>query len=378
MKLNSNEIRYIQDQANNRITELLDILGIQYTERHDYIQMACPIHSGDNERGLYWAFRTNHFSCQTRHCEENGITGKSSSIIGLVRGIMSTREDRSWSFIQTVMFIAKILNITQIKLDPETQQDIEINKILQQYRAKKDKIVNNKEYLLLRDVLPSLKSDTIYYPKRGVSQNIINKYYISYCDDKNKRFYKRAFFPVLDDTGKFVVGWSARSIYSSCKECKMYHNPEINCPDKKYKGLYPKWLHSLNFHSEQFLYNYWSAKRFISKTGTAIICESPGNVWALESVDINNSVALMGLSLSKTQRLLLQKAGALTLIIILDNDKAGKDAKQRLEDSLGYYFRLIFIYPENVNDVAEMLPQEIKEKIGKILKSSSKELLLKE
>lgn len=365
MKYTPDQIEYIQNQANERITELLDILNIEYTERTGYIQMSCPIHGSDNPRSLYFALKTNHWRCATRHCEQNEISGKSSSVFGLIRGILSNRQNRQWNFIDTVNFIAKLLNLTNVPIKKIDRQDIEINKLIKTY---KKKIKNNQnKYSLLRDILPKLKPDTEYYPKRGVSQDIINKYHISFCCDKNKPFYNRSFFPVLDETGKFVVGWSGRTIWPLCAECRMYHDPKfIRCPDKKWKGYCVKWKHSLGFKSDEHLYNIWSAKKHIGMSGIAIVCESPGNVWTYEKCGITNSVALMGLNFSKTQRQLLQKAGALTLIITLDNDKAGLEAKERFEENLQYYFRLIFIYPENVNDIAEMLPNDIKSKIGNL------------
>jgi len=180
----------------------------------------------------------------------------------------------------------------------------------------------------------------------------------------------------MDESGKFVVGYSARSINEECPECGYHHSPKYSCPAKEIRPLYAKWIHSKGFKSEKYLYNYWYAKYHISKSGVAIVCEGPGNVWALEMSGINNGVAIMGASMSKTQRQLLQKAGALTLILLLDNDPTGENSTNKIVDELNYYFRVIPISLETVNDVAEMEKKEIVDKIGSILKDESKEFLL--
>jgi len=376
-QFNTNEINYIQDRACERITEILDALGIEYTERSDYFQGSCPAHNGDNPRSFWWATRTNHWECSTKHCHQSPVSGNSNSVFGLIRGAMSNKLNKKFTFIESIAFAATVLNLSNLKLDEETAENIEIFKIIKQY--KKKKIAKEKKgFKLFSEILPSLRKDTKYYPGRGVTEAIINKYYISSCNKNNKLFFDRSFFPILDESGKYVVGWSGRSIWSKCQSCKMFHNPEKDCPEKNKYLFYEKWLHSKNFKKELYLYNYWFAKYNISKTGTAIVCESPGNVWAMEMNGIKNSVAIMGSSMSKEQRLLLQKTGALTLILAMDNDQTGKEATQKLSEELNYYFRIVPVDLGNSKDVAEMSKDDILEKIGKILNNNNKEFLLKD
>lgn len=375
MKFTPQEINFIQDRAHERVTEIFDALGCDYSMRRDYIQCACPIHESNNPRSLYWALSSNHWKCMTRRCQEELITGPSTSIFGLIRGSMSAKTGKQWSFPQSVMYVVKVLNLQNIKIDDQTQDDIQISKALKEYRQRR-KIDTKQQHRLLADVLPSLRPDTIYYPKRGVSENTIAKYNISYCGDQNKPFFRRAFFPILDPLGRHVVGWSARTVWDRCKKCSVYHSTEFDCPPKEKRLYYGKWKHSLGFQAEQYLYNYWFAKPFISKTGTAILCEGAGNCWALDACGITNSVAMFGLSLSRHQRLLLQQAGALTLIVALDNDEKGESAKKRMEEQLQYYFRLFFVSPDDVNDIGDMVPNDIQKMFGEMLKNTSREKLL--
>ena len=355
-QFNNNEIALIQDRACERVGEILDALGVQYEERYDYLQFACPVHGGTSPRSVYWAVQSSHWKCMSRNCEQEKITGPSSSIFGLVRGALTNQMEKPCNFQSSVQFIVSVLGLSNVQMDDDTAETVEVNKAIKAYR-KKLATNHSDNRVMLSSVLPSLKPDTVYYPSRGISERIIARYHISYCADKNRPFYNRAFFPILDETGKYILGWSARSIFDKCDKCKLHHDVVDTCPGQA------KWRHSKGFKSGQCLYNYWLAKPLMSKFGTAIICEGPGDVWSLEEAGIKNSVALMGLSCSTKQRQLLQKAGALTLVFMLDNDEAGKKAVAKLQKDLMYYFRLFFITPDNVNDIGDMMGEDIKAKI---------------
>jgi len=376
-KFTEQDIEFIQNRACERITELLDALGMDYTERNDYLQASCPVHGGDNQRAMFWAMRSGHWQCKTRECHKDPITGPSNSIFGLVRGTMGRKTEKKWSFYQSVCFVAHVLGL-KISHDGQTDsQDIEIFKLLKQHRNQKKQTID--QGLPLSSIVSRLQEDTTYYPNRGVSRDIIAKYHISSCETRGKPMYKRSFFPVLDYNGRYVIGWSGRSIYDQCSECGTYHDQDRHrCPDQEYLSAYTKWKHSKDFRSELALYNIWHAKSWIQKTGAAIVCEGPGDVWACETADIRNSVALCGISMSKHQRLMLQNAGALTLILAFDNDKAGLKAMEHLQDNLMYYFRIFCVTPDTVNDIADMFTDDLVKKITPILARVSKSQVLTE
>ena len=369
------DIPFIQARACERIAEIFDALGLDYIERHDYLQAACPVHGGENPRAMFWAIRSNHWQCKTRGCHCDPITGPSTSVFGLIRGTMTRKTGKEWSFKRSVNFVTQVLGLGNCSADSSTAQDMEIAKLIKQQRKKQPN--THKQGIPLATVTRRLKADQVYYPNRGISPDIIAKYHISFCDTKGKPMYKRAFFPILDVTGRYVVGWSGRSIYDKCAKCKMYHHPErFECPDPKYRGVYVKWKHSDNLHSELCVYNIWYAKPFISKSGTVILCEGPGDVWAYEAAGIKNSVAIMGCSLSRQQRLMLQNAGALTIVCTFDNDEAGQKAMERLQQDLTHYFRVFCITPDQFSDVGDMLPEDICKQIGPVLKKVSRAKML--
>lgn len=374
-RFSAQDIPFIQARACERVAEVFDALGVDYIDRHDYLQAACPVHEGDNQRAMFWAIRSNHWQCKTRGCHCDPVTGPSSSIFGLVRGTMSRKTGKAWGFQQAVKFVAQALGLEQCRADGVTAQDIEIAKIIKQNRKKQT--VAQGQGPPLATMIQHLKPDQVYYPNRGISPETIARYHISFCNTKGKPMYKRAFFPVLDPTGRYIVGWSGRSIYDKCPKCRMHHHPERpSCPDPQYGGVYTKWKHSKDFHGELCLYNLWYAKPFISKTGTVILCEGPGDVWAYESAGIRNSVALLGLSMSRQQRLMLQNAGALTVVCTFDNDEAGQKAMQKLDRDLTHYFRVFCVTPDTVKDVGDMFAEDIAAKIGPILQQASRAEML--
>jgi len=374
-RFSSKDIPFIQARACERIAEIFDAIGCDYVERHDYLQAACPVHGGDNQRAMFWAIRSNHWQCKTRGCHCDPITGPSSSVFGLVRGAMTRKTGKEWSFKQAVNFVVQALGLEKCSGDTATAQDIEIAKIIKQHR--KRQAATQGQGTPLTTMLPHLKADQVYYPNRGISPEIIARYHVSFCNTKGKPMYKRAFFPILDVTGRYIMGWSGRSIYDKCAKCGMHHHPERpSCPDPQYGGVYTKWKHSKDFRGELCLYNLWYAKPFISKTGTAILCEGPGDVWAYEVAGIRNSVALLGLNMSKQQRLMLQNAGALTVVCTFDNDEAGQEAMKKLERDLTHYFRVFCVTPDTVNDVGDMFAYDIVAKIGPILEKASRAAML--
>ncbi len=121
-KFSPANVMFIQNRACERINEVLDALGLDYTERHDYIQCACPVHAGDNPRGMYWLIKSNHWKCATRGCHLDPITGPSTSVFGIVRGVMSRKTETPWNFHQAVTFISQALGLEEHQEDTMTAQ----------------------------------------------------------------------------------------------------------------------------------------------------------------------------------------------------------------------------------------------------------------
>jgi DNA primase len=172
----------------------------------------------------------------------------------------------------------------------------------------------------------------------------------------------RVVVPIYDNNYKFMVGCTGRSIYEKCESCKGFHDPHNSCPHNDDIWKYCKWKHNKDFKSQNHLYNFWFAKEHILKTGVAIIVESPGNVWRLEENGIHNSVAMFGCSLSDRQKILLDSSGAMSLVILTDNDEAGRKAADQIKIKCQNTYR-VFIPNISKPDIGEMTSAEINDEI---------------
>jgi 5S rRNA maturation endonuclease (ribonuclease M5) len=216
-------------------------------------------------------------------------------------------------------------------------------------------------------VIKALDIPSQYFLDRGFSKEILIKYDVGDCINSSKEMNNRAVVPVYDQNMRGMIGCTGRSIHDKCLSCNAFHNMNDKCPNDNEKWLSSKWRHSKNFKTQEHLYNYWFAKKYILASKTVVIVESPGNVWRLEEAGIHNSVAIFGSSLGYKQKALLDISGAMNIITIMDNDKAGKDAAKQIEDKCGRIYNIKHI-EINANDIAEMSIDDIVTKISPQIK----------
>lgn len=124
------------------------------------------------------------------------------------------------------------------------------------------------------------------------------------------RFRGRIMFPLYDDRGT-IVGFSGRVLEKSEKEAKYLNSPETPI-----------------FQKGQLLYNLHRARLNARKTGKVIVFEGFMDTLAADRHGIENTVAVMGTSLSDTQLVKLKRITN-ELIICCDGDNAGWEASKR-------------------------------------------------
>ena len=119
------------------------------------------------------------------------------------------------------------------------------------------------------------------------------------------------------------------------------------------------------------LYNYELAKTAIKESKTAILVESPANVWRLAEAGIENSVALFGINFSQEKQLILDSLGVTNLILLLDNDppdkkgkRAGEEGARRIIKECSNYYNIRNIQLKDVKDVAELKSEEVRKIIN--------------
>ena len=365
------KLKVLCDDLCDRIEDLLDYFQLDYKVNDKMVTMACPIHGGDNIGAINLypngdSYRGN-WKCRTHSCEKVF----KGSIIGFVRGLLSSQKgwsqpgDNTCSFAETINFISLFLN--------KDIKDIKISKVTknkQQFANAISNIVtpkNDTHNCPTRNTIKyHLEIPARYYLDRNFSKEILIKYDIGYCNKKNKEMSDRIVVPVYDLDHEYMIGCSGRSIYEKCTICSCFHNPKNHCPDDSKKFLYPKWKHSSNFKSQNCLYNMWYAKKYIQDLQYAIIVESPGNVWRLEEAGIHNSVGIFGCNLSDRQKMILDASGAMSLVVLTDNDEAGDKAAEQIKEKCINTYK---IYRPKISksDIGEMTIEEINQEIKRYI-----------
>ena len=370
---NQNELKLICDALCDDIDTVLEKLGIEYKQAGRMVSMSCPIHGGDNPSALNLypegeTYRGN-WKCRTHGCEN---TFK-SSIIGFIRGVLSHNQlgwmkegDNSVSFSVAINFAKQILkdDFNGIKVS-KTQIEKSTFSSFVGNVATKDRPAETATLVSRSAVKKSLNIPAQYFVNRGFSPTMLGKYDVGLCDKAGKEMYERAVAPIYDNDHKFMVGCTGRSIFNKCENCSSYHNPSMSCPDVENRWKHSKWKHNYGFKTQNHLYNLWFAKDYIRDTKTVIVVESPGNVWKLEECGFRNSVAIFGSSLADKQKMLLDSSGAMQLILLLDNDNAGKQATDIIAKKCSRTYN-IYTPTFVTSDIADMDQEIIIEELGKL------------
>lgn len=367
---NQHQLKVICDSLCDNIERLFDTLGIDNIKSNGKMLVGeCPIHNGDNTSAfnLYpdgESYRGN-WKCRTHNCDKVF----KGSIIGFVRGVLSNKKynwqkdgDNTASFKETIDFIEQFLGnkLHNIKISKTEVEKKTFTNIVKN-------IVNTETVLISQKVTRNTVRNSLvipseYFIDRGFSKEILDKYDVGLCNKPEKEMHNRAVAPIYDQNHKYIVGCTGRSIYEKCASCNSYHNPSCECPSKDDRWKFPKWKHNADFKSQNYLYNFWYAKDHIIEKSSVILVESPGNVWKLEECGIHNSVALFGSNLSDRQKIILDGSGAMTIIVITDNDDAGEKARQIIFDKCKNTYNIVNIRISK-GDIAELSCEEINTEI---------------
>lgn len=364
--LNQAQLKVLSDKLCDKIEELLEYFELEYRFNGKMISMRCPIHDGDNQSALniypYGEKYRGNWVCRSHSCEKD----LQPSIIGFIRGLLSKNfdEGKILPFDQTINFCLNFVNANPKDLAFK-KSDIEKNNFTQFIEKIKNLKEENRTKLNRDYVTKCLDIPAIYYINRNYSKEILTKYDVGLCNNPEKEMYNRVVVPVYDQDGLFVVGCTGRSIFDKCNICGYYHMG--SCPSESELYKYPKWKHNNGFKSQNHLYNIWFAKNYIYESGTAIVVESPGNVWRLEENGIHNSIAIFGSSMSDRQKMILDGSGAMKLVILTDNDTAGDKARETITKKCEKTYK-IYTIPISKQDIGDMSSQEIENEIKPLLR----------
>ncbi|MCQ2792872.1 MAG: DNA primase [Bacilli bacterium] len=162
----------------------------------------------------------------------------------------------------------------------------------------------------------------------------------------------RLIFPIKNSNGQ-VVGFSARKMTSGDDAPKY-----VNSPTTKI------------FKKESILYNYHIAKQSAKHDGYLYLVEGFMDVFALDSIGISSSVAIMGTKLTDKHIELIRRLNV-EIRLCLDGDKPGQEAMMKIMSSLdkaGISYRVVSL-PGEIRDPDEILKQDGEEKLKVFVKT---------
>lgn len=330
IRMNKKELMALKEYANQRITRVLDALGIDYNENYKYITAPCPIHGGDRDDAFSWHLDYNMFQCFSRGCHE--LYGK--DVYALVRGVLDCNFPKSVQFLKDLFSGEELGDVKEILDLRDSKRFIE--------SAKRLDIKVFPEELLSRLAYDS------YLESRNYPKELVQNYQAGVSCTKYKRMSNRIIFPIRNIDGG-IVGFTGRTLLDNWKEL----------------GI-GKWEHSAGFDKEHNLFNIDRAKEHIAKSGVAIICEGPLDVLRLEQAGIHNGIGIFGRKLYNGQISLLIQAGATKLVIALDADTAGKTGAESALKTAKSFFN-VEVVDLGDGDVGDLTVAEAEKLFGRCL-----------
>jgi 5S rRNA maturation endonuclease (ribonuclease M5) len=326
----------IKETVFEDLEKLLDSFDINYHISNDNYHCTCPIHQdSDNKTACYFSNKTKSWKCWTRGCHE--VYGK--DIIGFVRGIISSRNGEEASFQKAIKYIISLYDIKDYRINAQKQTDNDedkenINDIIKIFKKKPEHYDAKK----IQEI--KLSQYSKYFESRGFLKSTLEYFEVGDCEDIESPMKNRAVIPI-HDKNNFLVGYIGRSI-------------------KSY--ITPKFLFSKGLKKTDHLYNLNRSKDMLLERPALVLLEGQGDVWRMHEAGIKNCVGLFGKEISENQKNLLLEFGITTIILLLDNDQPGREAKFQIQRQLDRLFNIKF--PSfSKKDIGEMSVEQIKKDI---------------
>ena len=327
-------LKKIKSIISDNIELVLNNLGIEYEILGDNVYSTCPIHEGsDNSRAFSISLDKQIWRCWTRDCQAE----YENDIFGLIKGVLSRKTGKETSFKESLLWVCKILNIDshniKIEKTEEPSDFVKLVGIFSKTEHPTRSAETNNQY--------RLSHPSEYFVSRGFTEETLHYFSVGDCFDQFSSMYQRAVIPIHNDDGTNIVAHIGRAI-------KDYHSP--------------KFLFTKGFDKRRFLYNYHRAIDRATEKACLFITEGQGDVWKLHEAGVHNAISIFGKSLSKQQKFKLLSSGTTNLVILTDNDQAGRESKTEIQRGLGRMFKLHF--PRMIHkDVGGMTPTQIRSDI---------------
>jgi len=326
------DLNKVRDIIFQDIYKLLDSFDLEYVQDADNIFMKCPIHEGsDNPQGLSISLDKQVWRCWTRGCHEH----YNCNIWGFVKGMLDTD-----SFSEALKYVCKVYDVNGASKDGNNTNSSSTSDDFSALVRKIKRPTFSTETSRAKEDIIRPKTDPApspYFISRGFDEKTLEFFGVRDIPSNTTGFLRhRAIIPIWDNAGIYCgyIGRATRDF------------------------VQPKYIFSKGIRKSDYLYNYHNATR--SMVSTLFLVEGQGDVWKLWENGVENAVGLFGKDISSEQRKLLLQSGATTLVILTDNDQAGREAKIKIKRDLGRLFKLKF--PSmNTNDIGNMLDYQVQD-----------------
>jgi 5S rRNA maturation endonuclease (ribonuclease M5) len=329
------DLQTIKANLNKKSEEVFKKLGMKCEVFNDNIYSTCPVHeNSDNPRAFSFSPDKGIWKCWTRDCQHQ----YKNDIFGLIRGALSKENGHDVGFSEALKWSCGFLKIRNNTKKQEEKPEIE--NINEDFVNIVDIVYNKSEESIYKplSLMDKLDIPSKYFMGRGFKSDTLKHFGVGDCTNPESKLYDRAIIPIHDDNGNNVVAVIGRTI-------KEYKSPKFL--------FYPK-----GFVKTGLFYNYHRAIDSIRRTNTVFITEGQGDVWKLYEAGIFNAISIFGKSLSKEQEEKLLKLPLTHIIVLTDNDQAGREAKTQIQRQVSRLYKLSF--PKMpTKDVGEMEVDQI-------------------
>lgn len=337
-------LQQIKKKLNENAHLVFAELGMKCETFSDNIYSTCPIHEGsDNPRAFSFSPDKGIWKCWTRDCQHE----HRNDMFGLIAGALSAKEGREVEFKEALGWACKVLNIKQtyqrnIQPVEETIED-PLYDLVNILNKKPD--VNQHKPITISC---NLSTPSEYFVARGYNKKTMKHFGVGDCYDEGI-MKERAIIPIHDDEGKDLVGVIGRSL-RDYRIPKFLFNP---------KG----------FDKRYYFYNFHRAIKKVKETSCLYVVEGQGDVWRLYEAGVLNAVSIFGKTITEQQQQKLLKLPITHLVILTDNDQAGRESKVQIKRQLGRMYKLTFPQLQH-KDIGDMKVKDIKSTILSGLKGT--------
>lgn len=303
------------EKCDSRVEEILDELGIEYKHDNGWIRINCVFH--ENADGFNLKFRGHRWYCFSQ-CHDSFTT------IDIVMKVLDM------TFVEACKWLSSFLGLSsnEFAMDKEKQATREKLKHLKGFKKSKKKI----EYIPISNEILNDVEDYHhpYIINRGYSDDVLSHFNVGYC--RSGYLESRVVFPIDAPNGT-TISLSGRAIEDDVE---------------------PRYMIVGDTSKGDTLYGI---SKISKDDDYIIVVEGFMGVMSLYEWGFYSVVALMGSDITENQLKILLKM-ARKVIVVLDNDKAGKRGSQKIYNHLYKFLPVVQIKLSDFTDDEKASPCE--------------------